>query len=245
MAGILERCAANAIQILTFIGYTLREYYSQVKGKDKDVIGLLGLSYDFTHRCPLCGARDCAQFIGYYYRTVIDEKGTYYKAFPVARYLCNRKGKAVTVKHRTFSLLPYQLVPYSKYSIPFIVNALRKVYGEDNSVNTLLDYLAGFETQEYVELSRSTFYAFRRSILTAIDKMLAMGFYEEEITAQLQTPSERQRIRVFLFFAEGFSCDKTDPEIRGPCALGYDYYMKNGGYMRNAHFLFGTPSQFR
>lgn len=234
----------NAIQLPVIIGYTLREYYSQVSGQDGDVIVLLGLPYDFTHRCPLCGARDCAQFIGYYYRGVIDEKGTYYKGYPIARYLCNRKGTALTARHRTFSLLPYQLVPYSKYSIPFILNALRKVYGEDSSVKELLDYLAGFGTQEYIDLSASTFYAFRAFILTAIDKMLAMGFYQE-VTAQLQTPSEGQRLRIFLFFAEDFRCSKTDPEIRGPCALGYDYYMQDGGYMRNAHFLFGTPSQFR
>lgn len=244
LAGIVERCAANEIQILTVIGYTLREYYSQVRGRSNDIIELLGLPHDFTYSCPLCGARDCAQFIGYYYRGVIDEKGTYYKAMPIARYLCNRKGKALSVKHRTFSLLPHQLAPYSKYSIPFIVNALRKVYGEDNSVKGLLDYLAGFGAQEYIDLSTSAFYAFRAFILTAIDKMLAMGFHKE-LTAQLQTPSERQRLRIFLVFAEDFSCCKTDPEIRGPCALGYDYYMENGGNMRNAHFLFGTPSQLR
>jgi len=244
LAGIVGRCAANAIQLPIVIGYTLREYYSQVSGRGEDISEILGLPNDFTHRCPLCGARDCAQFIGYYCRGVIDEQGTYYKAFPIARYLCNRKGTALSANHRTFSLLPYQLVPYSKYSLPFILNALRKVYGEDSSVKELLDYLAGFGTQEYIDLSASAFYAFRVFILTAIDKMLAMGFYTE-ITAQLQTPSEGQRIRVFLFFAEDFICSKHDPEIRGPCALGYDYYMEDGGYMRNAHFLFGTPSQFR
>lgn len=192
----------------------------------------------------MCGAGDCAQFIGYYYRGVVDEKGTYYKAFPIARYICNDRGKAPTVKHRTFSLLPYQLVPYSKYSIPFIVNALRKVYGQDSSVKELLDYLGRFETGEYIDLSVTTFYGFRAIILTAINKLLARSFYKE-LRAQLQTPSERQRIRAFLFFAEDFSCCRTDIEIRGPCALGYDYYIKDGGYMRNAHFLFGTPSQFR
>lgn len=234
----------NVIQLPVIIGYTLREYYSQVSGRDGDSGEILVLPNDFTHRCPLCGGKDCAQFIGYYYRGVIDEKGTYYKGFPIARYLCNRKGTALSIKHRTFSLLPNQLVPYSKYSLPFIVNALRKVYGEDSSVKGLLDYLAGGKAQEYIDLSASAFYAFRAFILTAIDKMLAMGFYAE-ITAPLQTPSEGQRIRVFLLFAEDFSYGKSDPEIRGPCALGYDYYMQGGGYMRNAHFLFGTPSQFR
>lgn len=240
----MERCTANTIQLPLLIGYTLREYYSQVRDRDEDVIEVLGLANDFTYICPLCGAMECAQFSGYYYRGVVDEKGTYYKAFPIARYLCNRRGKAFQVKHRTFSLLPYQLVPYSKYSIPFILNALRKVYGEDNSVKGLLDYLAGIKSEEYIDLSVSTFHAFKFFILTTIDKMLAMGFYRE-IKSQFQSPSRGQRVRIFLSFAEHFTCLNISPEIRGPCALGYDYYMQDGGHMRNAHFLFGTPSQFR
>ena len=192
----------------------------------------------------MCGAKDCAQFIEYYYRGVIDEKGTYYKAFPIARYLCRRKGTTRTVTHRTFSLLPYQLVPYTKYSIPFIINALKKVYGDDHSVKEFLDYLTGFAPGEYIDLSVSRFYAFRAFILTSIDKILAMGFYKE-VAAALQSSSEKQRIKVFLVFAEEFTCCKTDHVIRGPCALGYDYYMEDGDYMRNGHFLYGSPSQFR
>jgi hypothetical protein len=196
-------------------------------------------------RGVLCaGGRDCARFIGYCFRGVIDEKGTDYKAFPIARYRCNRKGTALTAKHRTFSLLPHQLVPYTKYSIPFIIDALRRVYGEDGSVKGLLDYLAGCERGEYIELSASAFYAFRAFLLTCIDKLVAAGFYREVKTA-LQSPSGAQRIKVFLAFAEDFTCGKTDLVIRGPCAPGYDYYEEDGGYRSNGHFLFGTPSQFR
>jgi len=238
----LMRC--QPIQITIVIGYTLREYYSQVRGRNEDVREVLDLPFDFMERCPLCGGRDCAQFICYYYRKVIDEKGTYYKAFPIARYVCNRKGTALIVKHKTFSLLPYQLVPYTKYSIPFIIDALKRVYGEDGSVKELLDHLAGFGAGEYIDLSASTFYAFRGFILTCIEKILAMGFYQE-VESPLQSPSEKQRIKVFLVFAEEFTCGKTDLVIRGPCALGYDYYMEDGGYLKNGHFLFGTPSQFR
>ena len=240
----MERCAANKIQLLTVIGYTLREYYSQVKNRNEDIAELLDLPYDFEHRCPLCGSRDCAKFIGYYHRGVVDEKGTYYKAFPIARYLCNRRGPALAVKDRTFSIFPWQLVPYTKYSIQFIIDALTKVYGEGNSVNMLLDYLAGFEPGKYMDLSVSTFYAFRSFVLTCIDKLLAMGFYKE-IKAPLQSSSEKQRLKVFLIFADDFTCCKTDHEIRGPCALGYDYYLEDGGRFKNGHLLFGTPSQFR
>ena len=246
MADIVEGNALpTEIQITTVIGYTLREYYSQVTGSGRDVIEVLGLPYDFTERCPLCGGKDCAQFICYYYRGVIDEKGTFYKAFPIARYLCKGKGTALIVKHRTFSLLPFQLVPYIKYSIPFITNSLKRVYGEESSVKELLDYLACIGAAAgYIDLSASSFYGFRSFILKCIDKMLALGFYKEAESA-LQNPSERQRIKVFLAFAEDFTFRETSASIRGPCALGYDYYMRNGGYLKNGHFLFGAPSQFR
>ncbi len=240
----MERRAADHIQILTLIGYTLNSYYSQVNGKCEDVAAFLDLPYDFGAQCPLCGGKECAQFIGYYYRSVINEKGTYYKAFPIARYLCNRKGSALSIKHRTFSLLPYQLVPYTKYSIPFIISCLKKVFGEDNSVKELLDYLAGLETAEYIDISTSTFQGFKAFILACINKMSVVGFYKEAESA-LQSPFGRQRIKVFLVFAENFACHKTGQPIRGPCALGYDYYLLNGGHFRNGYFLFGTPSQFR
>lgn len=237
------RC--QQIQILIVIGYTLKEYYSQVNGRRDDVIKVLGLPYDFAKRCPLCGGKDCAQFICYYTRKVIDERGTYYKAFPIARYLCKGRGKAQTIKHRTFSLLPYQLVPYTKYSIPFIIAGLKRVYGEGSSVKGLLDYLASVDAAEYIELNVSVFYAFRRFILTCIDKLLAVGFYREASQRLFNIPSGKQRIKAFLVFAVDFICRRTEPLIRGPCALGYDYHMEDGGYLKNAHFLFGTPSQFR
>lgn len=226
-----------------FIDYTLREYYSQVKGRTDNIYDLIDLSHDFTERCPLCGGDDCAEFIGYYYRGVIDEAGTYYKAFPIARFLCRGKGNPI-VRHKTFSLLPYQLVPYTKYSIPFIIKSLKSVYVEDRSIKELQDYLAGFNRHQYIDLSRSSFYGFKAFILKSIDKMLASGYYEEA-EGKLQEPHPNKRIRAVIEYAEGFISDKTNPSIRGPCALGYDFYIRGGGYLSNGYFLFGTPSQFR
>jgi hypothetical protein len=198
---------------------------------------VLHLPYDVAGRCALCGAEDCAEFIGWYHREVIDEDGTYFKAFPIARFECHRKNGAPVVNHRTFSLLPYQLVPYVKYSLPFIIKGLRSVFGEGTSVKRLLDYLAASE-EGYIDLSGSSFYRFRTCILRCIDKMLVAGVYHEA-EALFQLP-EAQRIKVFVGFAEEFICHKTEYPIRGPCALGYDFYLTSGGY-----FLFGTPSQHR
>ncbi|MGD1076310.1 MAG: hypothetical protein ABR903_09600 [Thermodesulfovibrionales bacterium] len=92
-----------------------------------------------------------------------------------------------------------------------------------------MDHLAGIGAEEYIELSTSTFHAFKAFFLRSMDKMLAMGYYKE-VESALRSSSERQRIKMFLVFAEDFTCCKTDDVIRGPCALGYDHYLSNGGY---------------
>ena len=195
------------------------------------------LSFDVTARCPICGAAGCAKFLEYYYRKVIDEYGTYYKAFPIARFECYRLGYVPPEAHRTFSLLPYQLIPYVKYSLPFIIKCLKSVSGEGLSVDHMLNHLAA-RKEEYVDLSRSSYYHFRTFVLHCIDKMLAAGVYREA-EELFQFPSAG-RLNAFIALAEEFICNKTDCPIRGPCALGYDFYLTSGGY-----FLFGVPSQHR
>ena len=240
------------VQIIIYIEETLNEYYAKVKGKKCNVLEILDLPNDFSWRCPICGGKECAEFIGYYFRTVIDERGTYYRAFPVGRFLCRSKGGKPTVKHRTFSLLPYQLAPYTRYCIPFIIKVLKLRHIEEKSIYKLQGYLSASErVDNYIDLSTSRIYGFKELILQSIDKILAAGYYKEAEKA-LQEPGSGQRIKRFIEFAEDFCCSKLEqtrtgisPSIRGPCALSYDYYMEGGGYYGNSHFLFGTASQFR
>ena len=233
------------IQILLTTKYTLAKYYRKVKGKNTDIFELLDLHFDITHRCPLCAGNHCAQFIGYYQRPVIDENGTYYKAFPIARFLCHRKGGQPIVDHRTFSLLPFQLVPYSKYSILFIFNVLKSIYVEDQSIMQVQTYLSKFdETGIYIDLDTWSIYGFKTLILEAINKLLSSAYYPEAEN-RLQHASDYQRIKAFIIFVQAFCCYKLSPCIRGPCALLYDFYMQGGGWFRNSYFLFGIPSQFR
>ena len=96
------------IQVLIFIRESLAKYYQKVKGKKYDLVEILDLELDLRERCPLCGGKDCAGFIGYYTRVVIDEHGTYFKEFPIARYVCKGKGERSWSGHKTFSLLPYR-----------------------------------------------------------------------------------------------------------------------------------------
>jgi hypothetical protein len=182
----------------------------------------------------------CARFIGYYTREIIDEHGVFYNAFPIARYICRGKGKGRGVDHKTFSLLPYQLVPYTKYSLPFIVKTLTLLYRDHLSIFMLQDYLAGFGEGEILSITATQLLRFKQLIMEAVDKIMATGVYQE-----LHRVYYSERATGLIEYAEGFECYKVQPSIRGPCALGYDFYLQGGGYLQNAHFLFGTPSQFR
>ena len=216
-----------------------------IKGKNEKIFEILDLPFDVYHRCPLCGGNECAQFIGYYDRRVIDKNGTYYKAFPVARFLCNRKGSNPIVSHKTFSLLPHQLVPYTKYSILFIMKVLTLRYRDDKSIMNVQTYLSGFDKEGvYIDLSASSMNAFKNFILEVINKLLSSGYYQDA-EKLLQEPSDNKRTRAFIEFSKVFCCYRINPCIRGHSALSYDFYMKGGGWFRNSYFLFGTPSQFR
>ncbi len=233
------------IQIIIYIKDTLREYYEKVKHREGSFQDAIDIGFDIKERCPLCGGKNCAKFLGFYYKRVVDERGTYYKAFPIARFQCKRKGGCPIVKHRTFSLLPYQLVPYTKYSIPFIIKTLKKINIEERSINEILEYWAvSNEHGTYFDLERARVHGFKRLIKETINKILTSGYYEEA-QRRIQGSSEKQRIKGFIEYSEEFCCYKVEPCIRGPCGLSYDYYKNGGSYISNSYFLFGTPSQFR
>jgi hypothetical protein len=145
------------------------------------------------------------------------------------------------------------LIPYCKYSIPFVIKILKSKYIEGMSQDVLLDYVHDFTATgspgtdyDYIELSPSRIYAFKIFIEKAIEKLLINQYYKE-VTDQWQETFENdnQWIKAFLQFCPQFQCQKTQPPIRGSCALSYDFYLNGGAYRRNSHFLFGTPSQFR
>jgi len=205
---------------------------------------VLDVRIDFKIHCPICGGEDCARFIEYYYREVIGEDGRYYNRFPIARYVCRRKGKT-KVKDKTFSLLPYQLVPYSKYCIAFIIRLLELRHIEGYSLYGLQDHVAGIGQEDILSISADQLTGFKQLVMEAMEKIKATGYYKEFEEKVKDKTSAGAFITGFIEFAAGFECSKVLPLIRGPCGLGYDFYLNSGGYLSNARFLFGTPSQFR
>jgi hypothetical protein len=233
------------LQVTICIKETLYEYYEKVKGKNIDIFLILELYLDVYNHCPICGGVDCAQFIGYYPRKVVDKNGKSYDDFPIARFLCHRKGTNIEIDHKTFSLLPYQLIPYRKYSIPFIEESLSSRYIEGRSICNVLDDIAQLGKEDILSTSSSQLLGFDKLVAEAIDKILASGYYPEFEQIIFNQSSVEATTRHFIEFAQAFECVKVDSGIKGACGLGYDFYLSGGGYYKNAQYLFGKPSQFR
>lgn len=207
---------------------------------------------DYSHRCPICGAKDCAIFIGFYTRWVIDENGNIFENFPIARFLCKGKGKRKwmtkgkrKVSCKTFSLLPHKLIPYSKYSISFVINSVIMRVIDNISYDKILNNLADLSKERALNLCSQTICDFKHLILNSCEKLINSGMYTNDIKINFNTPDIDIRAKSFIEFAKDFVCNKNKSPIRGPCGLAYDFYLNSGGFYRNAQFLFGTPSQFR
>ena len=75
-----------------------------------------------------------------------------------------------------------------------------------------------------------------------------------EIISILQSGLQKLKISLMISFDTSLAqfivynqeyVSPVDGNIRGPTGLALDYYNKQGGYYRNAQFLYGTASQFR
>ncbi len=173
-----------------------------------------------------------------YYREVVDEYGTYFKAFPIMRYICRKK-------RLTVSLLPYQLKPYTKYSIPFMFKILTIMYTENKSQKEILDYVANMGKEDILSMNVIYLKIFKECAEQAVSKVVISGYYPE-IKSTINRLSNRESIiKAFVEFAIKFESTILCNPIRGPSALSFDYYTRGGGYIKDADFLFGTPSQKR
>lgn len=152
------------------------------------------------------------------------------------------KGWTKGSKGKTFSLLPYQLVPYIKYSIPFILKVLKARHIKGLSIYKIQEYIDSFGGDEYLTIDADQLLRFKQLLMEATNKILATGFYTE--AKKLFESTGPELLEKFIEFAKNFICSKIDPCIRGPCSLSLDFYLNGGGYINNAYFLFGTPYQF-
>ena len=97
-------------------------------------------------------------------------QGTCYVSFPIARFRCRQRGRK-NPSHKTFSLLPYELIPYSKYSIDFVFQVLTSLYIEGKSQKEVLDFITTLSIGS-ICLEASILPKFKSYIIHGIEKLV-------------------------------------------------------------------------
>jgi len=180
----------------------------------------------YRDRCPVCGRKNCAVKHGCYYRCAFDENGNMIKGLKIQRWKCTRKAKEV----RTFSVLPDQLVPYSKYPVRTVTGILSRWrrYGGDigKALETAFKNIEEI-SDELLDTGEGQVYRFIKLFERARDKYIIWKklprSYSLESFIKLCSLNNYYHAEV----------------------LSMSYYAGNGGYINNSQFLFGRASQFR
>lgn len=178
-----------------------------------------------SHRecCPICHCPNCAVGHGFYYRPAYTRDNRFIKKLPIKRGFCQKFGV-------TFSYLPQQLIPYSKYPVMFVTEVLGTwVKSEKNVYETMANISSSTEEQDEIsdEIGTSHIYHFRKIFELAKEKFILWKKRERTY-----------KVERFIRYCEGYRPEQSE-------GLGLKYYTDNGGYIRNSHFLFGVASQFR
>jgi hypothetical protein len=95
---------------------------------------------DFSDKCLICDAVDCARYHSYYERSAIcPQTGFQVVDLPVGRFLCRGKNIRKKSAHLTFSLIPLVLVPYRQLTLKLMILALWLRLSEKLSLFTAMD----------------------------------------------------------------------------------------------------------
>ena len=204
---------------------------------------------DFSDKCLICGAANCAIYHSYYERRAIcPQSGFNVANFPVARFLCRGIGIEKKCDHVTFSLLPLVLVPYRQLALKFMILALWLRLSEKLSLFAAMDAiekeLVNFEGDIADFVSIAAQLQWEKLIKAALGRFVMSKLCRQERFSIVAKACEKG-VLSFLKMALEYHCQQSDPTIRGPDALAWDFYHFNGGAKELAPFLFGTASQHR
>ena len=202
----------------------------------------------WPYPCPLCGAEGCAKFLQFYTRATVYFGDTVYKNVPVGRFICRRLNPNVPPKtHRTFSLLPYPLVPYSPYALNTTI-ALATALAEhaDNAYQTSQTLAT---TYEHLNPDPTTLGRLKGRLLEALHKLerLPEKFQQMIKPSQGANGSALETLADLITLLVTYHSPACGIGVSGAAALSYDlFYVFQAELPYMARdFLVGTPSQKR
>lgn len=177
---------------------------------------------NFSDKCPICGARNCAVRIGYYHRWVYIFKLKVKLYIPVARYLCRRKNKTRSQwksTHKTFSLLPSQLIPYRMYDLDSMLYIADSRLKKDDTFLDIATDIAAIAEHPVISISTDTIMEYLEIFINGCMKLKTLCEIVYDTYERYINPIKNYTGGIIKFVQ--------------------DIYLKH------AKFTFGTPSQIR
>jgi len=200
---------------------------------------------DYRTDCPLCGGKNCAVRIGFYERkkVIIDNK--IYENVPIARWLCQRKGYKKST-HKTFSLLPFQLIPYHRHGLNFIFNTVNFHHYNSSSLVQTKDFISVKGVDTDLPLENNQIHNFKHIFSQALLKLTSIAEVKDQIS-QASYWDSSDPIGTMLQFINDYesrflATQQLHVSNAEKLALDFLYHFQTGDYFQR-HFLFGTPSQ--
>lgn len=193
----------------------------------------------FRECCPICHGQNCAVRIGFYYRRVTDIFSKESFTIPIARFKCNQLNTP-RIKDRTFSLLPDSLIPYYSITIDTLMFIVMLKFTQSKTNIDILDilyekfYSISFNITE-ISLERY-YHLFHQACLKL------KWFFTNHKNHSPPDFHHRSNFQIARFI-NTFSYSSEDESYSGPIGLSDFNYIREGGYVKNARFLFGTPYQ--
>ena len=200
---------------------------------------------DYRACCPLCGGENCAVRIGFYKRKKVIVDNNIYKRVPIARWLCQRKGSRMP-QHKTFSLLPFPLIPYHRHGLNVIVDTVNFHRHHGASLEQTKSFISSSGVNTDIPLENNQIHDFMKIITQALLKLTSIAELKQQIS-QASFWDSSDPIGTMLNFIAGYqSCCSTTSQLHASpaeqLALDFLYHFQTNDYF-DRHFLFGAPSQ--
>ena len=201
---------------------------------------------DFSEQCPLCGGKNCAVRIGFYIRKRLVLYLTTYYDVPIPRWLCRQKGP-LKPKHRTFSLLPFALIPYHNNDLNLVAETVKyKQQQPGTTYEQTKSYIIDNAQQPDIDLENKQIKQFQQLVTTAFSKLMAIPEIKPRISCDFHSSDP---IATVLSFCDRYqspflTTSKLEASNIEQLAWDFFYNFQRGCYF-DRQFLFGTPSQKR
>lgn len=200
---------------------------------------------DYGDCCSLCGGNNCAVRIGFYTRKLVVVDNRIYENVPIARWLCQRKGYRKST-HKTFSLLPFQLIPYHRHGLTVIVDTMNFHHHNGFSLVQTKDFISDRGVDSDLPLENNHIHDFRNIFSQALLKLSSIAELKQQIS-QASYWDSSDLIATMLQFINSYesrllATRQLHASHTEQLALDFLYHFQSGDYFQR-HFLFGTPSQ--